>query len=59
VTDPKAGVLDEDLAAAARRALTLSGADARTHALRYSWDNCARMFLDNLQPFTAEDRKAA
>ena len=51
VTDPKAGALDADLAAAARRALALSGADARSHAMRYSWENCADMFVRNLQPF--------
>lgn len=59
VTDPRAGVLDKDLAAAARRALELSATDARNHALTYSWENCAQLFLDNLHPFAQESRRAA
>ncbi|MEX2454242.1 MAG: glycosyltransferase family 1 protein [Rhodospirillaceae bacterium] len=59
VTDPKAGVLDADLAIAAQRALALSGSDARNHALTYSWANCAQMFLDNLHPFSPTGRVAA
>jgi glycosyltransferase involved in cell wall biosynthesis len=51
VTDPRAGVLDDDLAVAARCALTLSGADARSHAMGFSWEKCTDMFLGNLQPF--------
>ena len=48
VTDPKAGVLCDDLAEAAFRALKLSSADARRHAETYSWDRCADIFLENL-----------
>lgn len=50
VTDPRAGVLDDDLHAAVRKALTLSREDARAHAAGYSWQNCARLFLENLHP---------
>tara|TARA_R110000868_G_scaffold1253_11_gene9757 strand:+ start:12861 stop:13910 length:1050 start_codon:yes stop_codon:yes gene_type:complete len=59
VTDPRAGVLDNDLAAAARKALTLSRADAREHASGYSWENCARIFLGNLHPVARDARLAA
>jgi len=44
------GVLDEDLGAAARRALEIDPAACRAHALTFSWEACARQFLDNLQP---------
>ncbi len=45
------GVLDEDLARAARTALEIPPDRCRQFALGYSWDACARMFLDNLAPF--------
>lgn len=48
VTDAAAGVLDEDLGAACRRALELDPADARRHAERFSWAACADIFLDTL-----------
>jgi glycosyltransferase involved in cell wall biosynthesis len=50
VTDHRAGVLDADLGKAARQALKLSGDDARRHAIGYSWENCANIFLSNLHP---------
>ncbi len=53
VTDPKAGILDEYLATAAQRALSLSKEDARAHAMQYSWGNCAQIFVNNL--FLAEN----
>lgn len=59
VTDPRAGVLDADLAAAARGALALSPADARNHALGYSWESCAEMFVENLHPLINTGRAAA
>lgn len=43
------GVLSEDLAAAATTALTLDRNAARAHALRYSWQNSALAFLDNIR----------
>jgi glycosyltransferase involved in cell wall biosynthesis len=43
-----AGALDWDLGAAARRALTLSKSAARDLALRHSWHQCARMFIDEM-----------
>ncbi len=48
ITDSRAGVLDADLRAAALRALTLDGAAARAHALRFSWENSARQFFENV-----------
>lgn len=43
-----AGVLSEDLRAAALAALDIPRDDARAHALTFNWDNCARQFLDNV-----------
>ncbi len=50
VTDPRAGVLHEDLRQAALRCLQLSPVDARAHAETYSWRRTAEMFLENLAP---------
>jgi glycosyltransferase involved in cell wall biosynthesis len=44
------GCLDDDLAAAARRALALSRQACRDYALNFSWDVSARQFLNNLAP---------
>ena len=48
LTDPLSGVLDEDLGAAALQALKLKAKAARAHALRYSWENSARQFIENV-----------
>jgi glycosyltransferase involved in cell wall biosynthesis len=48
-----AGVLDRDLAAAAREALVISPEVCRAHALSFSWEACTRQFLSNLSPFDA------
>jgi glycosyltransferase involved in cell wall biosynthesis len=45
------GVLDEDLATAARAALTISPARCREFALGFSWRRTAEQFLGNLAPF--------
>ena len=45
------GVLDEDLAAAARAARTLSPERCRDFALQFSWRRTAEQFLGNLAPF--------
>jgi glycosyltransferase involved in cell wall biosynthesis len=55
VTDPAAGVLDEDLAAAARAALTLDRGNVRRFAERYSWEYSSRQFLSNLVPARRKD----
>jgi len=46
------GVLDEDLAVAARRALAIPAARCRTFAERFSWQASAAQFLGNLAPFS-------
>lgn len=59
VTDPAAGALDEDLASAVMRALTLDGAAARAHALSFTWARCADIFLDTLVPVRHANQLAA
>lgn len=49
VRDGISGALDEDLAAAVRRALTLDRVQVRTHALEFSWKNAARQFVANIE----------
>ncbi|MEM7192020.1 MAG: glycosyltransferase family 1 protein [Pseudomonadota bacterium] len=48
LTDPACGVLDNDLRAAAIKAMDLSRDAARAHALKFSWENSAQQFLDNV-----------
>jgi glycosyltransferase involved in cell wall biosynthesis len=48
LTDPDAGAMDWDLNAAVLAALSLDRRAARAHALRYSWENSARQFIDNV-----------
>jgi len=43
-----AGVLDEDLQVAALSALDISRDCARSRALSFNWDDCARQFIDNV-----------
>ena len=60
VTDPVAGVLDEDLGVAALRALELDRARVRRFAERYSWERSSRQFESHLVPArSAGERKAA
>ncbi|MGC9270476.1 glycosyltransferase family 4 protein [Acidiphilium sp.] len=47
---PPVGVLDEDLRAAALRALTIDRAECRRFAERFSWEACATLFMQNLVP---------
>jgi glycosyltransferase involved in cell wall biosynthesis len=49
VVGPGAGVLDEDLRAACLKALTLSRDEARQHSMRFTWQESARQFLDNIE----------
>jgi glycosyltransferase involved in cell wall biosynthesis len=49
VVDGVTGALDLDLAAAARRALTIDPKACREHALKSGWDVCSRQFEGNLQ----------
>lgn len=43
------GVLDGDLATAARGALALDRSAVRQGALTYSWENAARLFISNIE----------
>jgi len=43
-----AGAMNEDLRSAALAALDISREAARAHALTFTWENCARQFLDNI-----------
>jgi glycosyltransferase involved in cell wall biosynthesis len=48
LTDPAAGLLSVDLGQAALAALDLDRTAARAHALRFSWENSARQFVNNM-----------
>jgi glycosyltransferase involved in cell wall biosynthesis len=48
IADHPIGALDNDLRAAALRALTMSRAACRDFALTHSWESCARQFLGHL-----------
>jgi glycosyltransferase involved in cell wall biosynthesis len=56
ITDPRVGVLDDDLRRAALAALDLPRAAARSFAEHFSWDRCATQFRDNI--LTANGRTA-
>jgi len=45
IGDPRVGILDPDIVKAARKALTLSGADCRRFALQHSWSQFAKKVL--------------
>ncbi len=51
IGDSPAGALDEDLRAAAMRALMIDRSAARRHAELFSWEACTRQFLGHLHPF--------
>jgi glycosyltransferase involved in cell wall biosynthesis len=57
--DPRAGVMDHDLAVAVEKALTLDRKDARAYALKYSWEACAELFRRHLVPVMGGREKAA
>jgi len=50
IKDPAAGVLDEDLGAAALAALALDREKVSRYGQRYSWEHCSRQFLSSLVP---------
>lgn len=58
ITDPAVGALDEDLAAAIRRALRLDRGACRTLAESRSWDASAGQFAAALAPFPPAARAA-
>lgn len=51
--DETVGILDEDLAKACRKALTLSREACREFALRHTWADSAKRFASNLVPAKA------
>jgi len=57
VGESGAGVLDADLRKAALAALDIPREKARAHALTFSWDACARQFIDNVQSAHARDAR--
>lgn len=59
IDDGVTGALDEDLARAAARALTLDPKGCRDRALRAGWDVCSREFERNLTSCTAATAAAA
>ncbi len=50
VTDPKVGALDPDLRKACLAAVDRDPQDCRRHAETFTWERCARQFLETLQP---------
>jgi glycosyltransferase involved in cell wall biosynthesis len=46
--DSPAGVMDDDLGAACRRALSVPKSVARAHAMNFTWDAAARQFIGHL-----------
>lgn len=50
ITDPSAGVLDEDLGEAVRRAAELDPADCRAFAEQFTWRRVAEVLLEVLVP---------
>jgi len=59
LTDGYAGVLDEDLGVAVRKALTLSRHAARRHAQNFTWRRCADLFAAHLVPAQVPSPRAA
>lgn len=62
--DAPAGVMDEDLGAACRRAQAIPADIARAHAQKFTWEAAARQFLGHLaipdlEPFEIEDAARA
>lgn len=50
VTDPRVGALDPDLRTACLAAIARDPQDCRRHAETFTWERCARQFLETLQP---------
>jgi glycosyltransferase involved in cell wall biosynthesis len=47
---PEGGILDNDLLSATNQALILPRSEARQRALKFSWENAAKIFENNLVP---------
>ena len=59
VTDASAGVLDNDLGAAALAALALDRERVSRYGERFSWEHCSRQFLASLVPAGAREATLA
>jgi glycosyltransferase involved in cell wall biosynthesis len=59
ITSSAVGVLDDDLASAARRALALDPDACRAFALERSWTRCAAQFAGYLEPVEDRARRRA
>jgi glycosyltransferase involved in cell wall biosynthesis len=59
IGDSGAGVLDDDLARAVEGALAIDRDIPRNHALGFTWERCAEVFLENLAPFDSLGQKSA
>ena len=55
VTDGESGALDEDLAKATKRALTIPRKQARARAAEFTWERTAQMLFDALVPIRMPD----
>lgn len=58
VGDSPAGCLGDDLTKATAQALTIDRSLCRQHALGFSWDKCADLFMSHLEPVTPPPAKA-
>ncbi len=59
LSDPSAGALHGDLAAAVRKALTLKRSDALAHAARFTWTHTADQFASWLVPSKLDRRRSS
>lgn len=59
LTDPRCGVMRNDLEDAISEALTLSRTAAREHAGTFTWRRCAEQFFSALAPIRWEQPRAA
>ena len=59
VKDPAAGVLDEDLGAAAMKALTLDREHVARYGAQYSWAHCTQQFVSSLLPARTKEEAVA
>jgi len=56
VSEGRTGALDEDLGRAVSKALTLDREKCRKQALKYSWAQCAELFIQNLEHSIAHNK---
>jgi len=57
--DPKAGRMHNDLSVAIGQALLLDRRDVINHATRFTWQECAQIFFENLAPTNVDVSQAA